>query len=71
MAFNTKHGITPTTIQRAIHLGIEEFAQAEDLARSVTGQSEEQYEAASEISELERQMDLAARNLEFERAAKI
>ncbi len=69
--FNQKHGITPTTIQRAIHKGIEEFADAEDLSRSVTGQSEEEYGHSNYIDELERQMDLAARNLEFEKAAKI
>ena len=69
--FNEKNGITPTTIQRAINLGIEEFAQAEDLARSITGQSQEEYEFTNYIDELERQMDLAARNLEFEKAAKI
>ncbi len=69
--FNQKHGITPTTIQRAIHKGIEEFADAEELSRSVTGQSEEEYGHSNYIDELERQMDLAARNLEFEKAAKI
>ncbi len=69
--FNIKHSITPTTIERAIHLGIEEFAQAEDFARFLTGQSEEEYEVSNQVSELERQMDLAARNLEFERAAKL
>jgi excinuclease ABC subunit B len=71
LEFNAKHGITPKTIERAIHTGIEEFAEAEDLARSMTGQSEEQYEASNYISDLERQMELAARNLEFEKAAKI
>lgn len=71
LEFNSKHGITPKSVERAIHLGIEEFAQAEELARDVTGQSEEAYELSGQIADLERQMDLAARNLEFERAAKI
>ena len=71
LEFNEKHGITPTTIERAIHLGIEEFAEAEEMTRELTGQSEEEYELSNYVSELERQMDLAARNLEFERAAKI
>ncbi len=69
--YNTKHGITPKTIERAIKTGIEEFAEAQDLARAVTGQSEEEYELTNYVDELERQMDLAARNLEFEKAAKI
>ncbi len=71
MEFNAEHGITPTTIEKAIKLGIEEFAEAGDFARSLTGQSEEEYEMSTYISELERQMDLAARNLEFEMATKI
>src|SRR4029077_21173211 len=29
--FNTTHGITPTTIEKAINLGIEEFAEAETV----------------------------------------
>ena len=69
--FNTKHGITPTTIKRAIKLGIEEFAQAQDVVMEAAGQSEEEYAMATYLSELERQMELAARNLEFEKAAKI
>jgi len=69
--FNVKHGITPTTIEKAINLGIEEFAQAEELAMEATGQTEEEYAMTTHISELERQMESAARNLEFEKAARI
>jgi excinuclease ABC subunit B len=52
-------------------LGIEEFAQAQDVVMEAAGQSEEEYAMATYLSELERQMELAARNLEFEKAAKI
>jgi len=69
--FNTKHGITPTTIKRAIKLGIEEFAQAQDVVMGAVGLSEEEYAMATHLSELEGQMALAARNLEFEKAARI
>ena len=71
MAFNKKYGITPTTIKRAIQEGIEQLAEAEELVLSLTGQDEEQYAFSNMISELERQMETAARNLEFEKAAKI
>ena len=47
------------------------MAEAEDLVKNVAGQSEEQYEFSNMIADLERQMELAARNLEFEKAAKI
>ena len=69
--FNTKYGITPTTIKRAIKLGIEEFAQAQDVVMGAAGLSEEEYAMATYLSELEGQMELAARNLEFEKAARI
>ena len=69
--FNTKHGITPTTIERAINLGIEEFAEAKGLVMQATGQSEEEFAMATYLSDLEQQMESAARNLEFEKAAKI
>ena len=69
--FNAKYGITPTTIKRAIKLGIEEFAQAQDVVMGAAGLSEEEYAMATYLSELEGQMALAARNLEFEKAARI
>jgi len=72
-AFNEKYHITPTTIEKAIKLGIEEFAgeDAEKLVLDVTGQDAEGYALSSAVAELERQMELAARNLEFEKAALI
>jgi len=69
--FNTKHGITPTSIEKAINLGIEEFAEARDVVMEASGQSEEEFAMASYLSDLEQQMESAARNLEFEKAAKI
>jgi len=69
--FNTKHGITPTTIEKAINLGIEEFAEAEAVVMEASGQSEEEFAHATYLSDLEHQMESAARNLEFEKAARI
>ena len=71
--FNKKHNITPQTIQKAIRQGIEELSEAEaqDLVLEVVGQSLEEYAVSSYVSELERAMELAARNLQFEKAAAI
>ncbi|MBF0123497.1 MAG: excinuclease ABC subunit UvrB [Candidatus Omnitrophica bacterium] len=69
--FNEANKITPKTIERAIRTGIEEWADAEEVVREVAGQDKEEYEFGQMVSELERQMELAARNLEFERAAKL
>ncbi len=72
-AFNKTHGITPQTIQKAIRAGIEELARddAHELVFAVAGQNEEEYTLTNHISQMEREMELAARNLQFERAALI
>ena len=67
--FNKKHNITPRSIQKAIHQGIEELGEAKEIVRQVVGQNEEEYGLATVIADLERQMELAARNLQFEKAA--
>ncbi len=71
LEFNKKHKITPRTIKKAIHEGIEQFAEekAQDLMLNVVGQGEEEYAFTQFVSELEREMELAARNLQFEKAA--
>ncbi|MBI4309520.1 MAG: excinuclease ABC subunit UvrB, partial [Candidatus Omnitrophica bacterium] len=71
LAFNAKHNITPATIKRAIHQGIDQWAEAEDIAMAAAGMEDEELAFNHRLHELEQQMDLAARNLEFEKAAKI
>ncbi len=72
-AFNKEHGITPRTIQKAIRSGIEDLAQeeAQELVFAVAGQNEEEYTLSNHLAQMEREMELAARNLQFERAAMI
>ena len=69
--FNQDNGITPSSVQKAIKIGIEAWADAEEFVRGIAGQDREEYELGQEVAGLERQMELAARNLEFEKAAKI
>jgi excinuclease ABC subunit B len=69
--FNTQNKVTPKTVEKAIKAGIEQWASVEELVREVAGQDKEEYEFGQHVAELERQMELAARNLEFERAAKL
>ncbi len=69
--FNKKHKITPRSIEKAIYQGIEELVEAQELVMELTGQKPEEYAMANFISDLERQMELAARNLQFEKAAAI
>ena len=73
MAFNKEHNISPQTVKKAIREGIEELAgeEAQEVVLLTVGQSEEEYTFSNVISRLEREMELAARNLQFERAASI
>ena len=71
-AYNSKHGIKPETIRKAIHQGIEAEASAHANANAAVGRTDEtQYITEEYITELETEMQEAAKGLEFERAAVI
>jgi excinuclease ABC subunit B len=73
-AFNEKYNITPQSIIKSIKKGgIDELAleDAEEVMLYSTGLSEEEYAFSNMIAELEAQMETAARNLQFEKAAAI
>jgi len=69
--FNKKNNITPKSIQKAIREGIESIKRAEEIVIEAAGQDEESYEKEMLIAELEREMELSARNLQFERASQL
>jgi excinuclease ABC subunit B len=70
--YNTEHGITPETIKKAIHRGIESVASAHAQANAAVGRTDEtQYITEEYLAELEAEMLSAADSLEFERAAAI
>jgi len=69
--FNKTHNITPKTIEKAIRDGIEVVRKAKDVVVDAAGQSEDQYETDTLIAELQSEMKLCARNLQFERAAEL
>jgi excinuclease ABC subunit B len=71
IAYNTKHGITPKTIQKEIRRGIEEILRAQKLARDVVHMSESDYDRAELVARLEAEMYAAAAAEDFERAAVI
>ena len=71
MEFNRENSVTPRSIEKAIREGIESFKKAEEIVIEAMGQSEEDYEKEMLIAELEREMELCARNLQFERAAEL
>src|SRR3989338_4574728 len=69
LEFNEKNKITPRSIQKAIKQGIEDLAGAEEFVQDLTGQEKDEYELKKYISQLQYEMELAARNLQFEKAA--
>ncbi|RJP28710.1 MAG: excinuclease ABC subunit UvrB [Candidatus Omnitrophota bacterium] len=71
LEYNVRRGIKPRSIQKAIRDGIEDLQEAEQLVEELTGLEKDKYELNKYISELEYEMELAARNLHFEEAAKI
>jgi excinuclease ABC subunit B len=71
LEFNQKNKITPRSIQKEIRRGIEDLAQAEEFVMNLTGEELDKYQLHKYLSELEYEMELAARNLQFEKAAAI
>ena len=71
LEFNKQNKITPRSIQKAIKQGIEDLQGAEEFVAGLTGEDKDEYELNRYIAELEYEMELAARNLQFELAAQI
>jgi len=73
LAFNEKNNITPRSIEKAIREGIEGVSKedAQEEVRTALGLDADQFDLEQVIAELEEEMELAARNLQFERAAAL
>jgi excinuclease ABC subunit B len=70
--YNRRHGITPETIRKAIHAGIEADAAAHATPYAAVGRGEPvEYITEEFLEELQAEMLAAAEGLEFERAAAL
>ena len=69
--YNEQNKITPRSIQKAIRDGIEDLQEAENFVEELTGEDRDEYELRKYIAEMEYEMEMAARNLQFEKAAVI
>ena len=69
--FNQANGITPTSIQKEIREGIEAIKRAREIVQEAAGVEPAVDEAMSVISDLEQEMEEAARLLQFERAIQL
>jgi len=71
LEYNQAHNITPTTIQKAIREGIEAYLQEEDRLEDRLQLHAKDIELKDIIAQLEKEMFIAAKNLQFEKAAQI
>lgn len=68
-AYNTKHGITPRTVKRAVQESLSLLKQAKEVEASVLRESGQDLDLVDMVRELEQEMAEAAQRLEYERAA--
>ena len=71
MEYNKKYNITPRSIEKSIRDGIEVYKKAKEVINETAKETEEEYDILTLISELQREMEVAARNLQFEQAAML
>src|SRR6185437_2147881 len=71
LKYNADHGITPTTVKKAIRSSIESEVKARRTVHEAIRSNENEYDQTELIRLLEEEMLQAARNLEFERAAQL
>jgi len=68
LEFNQANGIKPSSIKKAIKEGVEAYRQAKKIVQDATGETDEEYDIQEVLNQLEKDMEQAARNLQFERA---
>jgi len=71
MEFNEKHGIIPQTIKKALQRELVEVDETATPEVLLLAEDKSEKEVADMIIDLEAEMHLAAKNLEFERAAEL
>ncbi len=69
--YNRRHNITPETIRKNLHRGIEAEAAAHAKTYELVRQDADQFVTQEYVNELEAEMLAAAEALEFERAAEL
>ncbi len=71
LEYNRRHNITPKTVEKAIREGIEVYLSEEEKLKERLDFKEKELEIIEAIAYLEREMFIAAKNLQFEKAAQI
>lgn len=68
--YNDQNGIKPASVQKAIREGIEKWKAAEELVAEVVGEDQKAYEIKTYLAYLKKRMEVSARALEFDKAAR-
>ncbi len=71
LEYNKQHNITPTSIQKEIREGIEAIKRAREIVQEASGITADADDILKVASELEGEMEEAARLLQFERAIEL
>src|SRR5438046_2276693 len=69
MEYNEEHGITPTTVKRAIQESLHTILRGREIAAAVIQEAGGDFNLTELLTELEDEVQTASANLEFERAA--
>ncbi len=69
MEYNTEHNITPRSIQKAIRESIEVHLKEKSRLQERLGWQDKELQLHEVVAQLEKEMYLASKNLQFERAA--
>ena len=67
--YNEAHGITPTSVRRAVQESLHTLLKGRQLEESVVREGGGDFDVTEVLRELEGEMQIAAANLEYERAA--
>ena len=67
--YNEQHGITPKSVRRAVQESLHTMLRGKQLEESIVRESGADFDLTEVLRELEEEMQLAAANLEYERAA--
>ena len=71
LEYNKTNGITPTSIQKEIKEGIESIRKAREIIQEVSGVDLETADVLQVLSDLESEMEEAAKAMQFERAIEL
>jgi excinuclease ABC subunit B len=68
LEYNEKNNITPKSVTKAVKEGVESYRKAKEFIQTIADESEEEHDVHNLVAELQRDMETAARNLQFEKA---